>query len=628
MKRPLLARLAVLGAAGLLGLGLVSPAHAAPTPDEELSAGWLADQVPASGIVDNRYGAGEDDVYDDHGLSADILVALSTLDAEPQARTALADGLTASVEAYTTGAAFGDRPDSRYAGSVGKLAVALQLAGRDVRDVQGQDLIAILEDVIPTEGANAGRAIDRSDFGDYANAIKQSWVVRALAVAGADLVDETTDYLTRQQCADGSVIEQITDAGCTAGSGQVDATAFALQAFAVARDHGVGGLQDEIDAATRYLLASQAADGSFLGEGTANTNTTGLAAHALQASGGDRALAGAARAAGWVYDKQVTPRQAGGTPLADEVGAIAYDQAALDTGRSQGIAPVLRDQWRRATAQAVLALPAADVQVDAPRFGATGSTVAVDIARLDAGESFTVEAGDVDRVGTADAAGTATIDVTLPDEEGTITLRVQGTDSGRTGTTVLDVLGPAEFDVVVDPEVVEPGERFTVGFGDSAPADGEPLELFVVPADVLEEVLDEQADDASARAMSAPQTRALSAAAVDRAAAGAVRSEPLLAPEQEGEYAVVVLSEVDDRGGIAGLTVAVDDAPAAGAEGPSGSGSGTVGASSALPAAGADLPSWWLWAGVALLLAGLATVVRRWGSPAALSPAARGGRHL
>ena len=45
-----------------------------------------------------------------------------------------------------------------------------------------------------------------------------------------------------------------------------------------------------------------------------------------------------------------------GGALSDDVGAVAYDQDALDRGAGQGITVPQQDQWRRTTAQAVLAL--------------------------------------------------------------------------------------------------------------------------------------------------------------------------------------------------------------------------------------------------------------------------------
>ena len=46
------------------------------------------------------------------------------------------------------------------------------------------------------------------------------------------------------------------------------------------------------------------------------------------------------------------PRGVGGTPLAGETGAVAYDRPGYRAGKRNGIDDGERDQWRRATAQA------------------------------------------------------------------------------------------------------------------------------------------------------------------------------------------------------------------------------------------------------------------------------------
>lgn len=600
MKRTLLAG----AVAATLGLGLVAPAHAAPTPDEQLSAGWLAGEVQESGLVSTVSGGF---TFDDHGLSVDVLIALLELDAEPETRARMIAALEASVLEY----ARGFDPADLYAGATGKLAAVLQLAGRSTDDVEGEDLIALAESTVSTEGDSAGRGLDDTSYGgEFSNGVGQAWLVRALSVAGSDLADETAAYLAKQQCADGSVLVIMDDAGCTAGTGDVDGTAFALQAWLVARDNGVAGLDDEISAAVANLLAVQATDGSFADEGP-NTNTTGLAANALQKAGRSAA---AARAAGWVFDKQVTNRRAAGSSLTSEIGAIAFDQAALDAGRRNGITPELRDQWRRATAQAVLALPAADVVVQAPRLAATGSIVDVDVSRLGADEEFElVVAGSQVFTGTADATGAGTAPLTLPETEGPVTLTVRGLDGGRTGTATITALAPAEFDVTVTPDVARPGAEIEIGFGDSTPADGEGLDLFVVPVEAVEDALADSGEEPTGpQLLSSDEVDALDRDGLEDAAVETLDVEEgesftIDAPTEEGEYVVFVLSQVsDERGGAAVLDVV--GAGSAGPIAPTGSGSGVGADVTGLPNGGSPVTPWSLWLALAATVLGAALV--------------------
>ena len=83
-------------------------------------------------------------------------------------------------------------------------------------------------------------------------------------------------YLLGQQCDNGAFPETFGAATCT---GSVDATGFAVQALAT-----VGGpaANDAAAAAGTWLVKRQHGDGSFTGNGVRNTNSTALAAQALE----------------------------------------------------------------------------------------------------------------------------------------------------------------------------------------------------------------------------------------------------------------------------------------------------------------------------------------------------------
>ena len=124
--------------------------------------------------------------------------------------------------------------------------------------------------------------------------------------------------------------------------------------------------------AEAWLLDQQHDDGSF-GGGTsteaANSNSTGLAGWALASAATPPRPA---RAAVWVRGLQAADTAPCTTALTGETGAIAYDAAAFETGRTEGITEATADQWRRASAQALPVLRWAPAATGA--YGVTGPT--------------------------------------------------------------------------------------------------------------------------------------------------------------------------------------------------------------------------------------------------------------
>lgn len=439
-----------------LGAALVAPAiatgmlvaapaaQAAPNSYAYSAARWLSDQL-TDGVVHN-----EQYQFDDLGLSLDIFFALKDLDTRPADRSKIIAALAANPSAYVGSG------QNVYAGATGKLASAVQQAnGTSSATVGGIDLIDRAEGRVVTTGPATGRANDAFDpadeyGGDYSNTIGQSWVVRALATADSELADETVGYLLAQQCGDGSFRGTLADAPCTTGNGTIDATAFALQALVVAKAKGQANLQDDIDDAVKWLLTQQSADGSFLNDGGANTNSTGLAAATLKAAGQTGA---AGSAASWIVSHQVTDAAAEDSALANELGAIAFDQTALSAAKGAGITVTTRDQWIRASAQAAVGidaqLPKGSVAVSAPTgFIAAGSTIAVSATGLSANEKFTAEiVGSKAVSGTANGTGVATANITLPGGTADRTVTVTGSRATRTGSTTVKVLGAKKLSI-------------------------------------------------------------------------------------------------------------------------------------------------------------------------------------
>jgi hypothetical protein len=442
--RTLARRLAAVATTTIVagGATLVAPPAQAATNDYAASAAsWLIRQLDGGLVHNDQF-----DV-DDHGLSLDVYFALKSL-GRPDAASSVIRALRSNPGAYIGAGT------ERFAGATGKLATAVQVNRGTPRSFGGVNLIARLQQLVDTTHAGqVGRAVDRSSFGEFSNTIGQAWVVRALVRAESPLADEAVRFLLQQQCTTGffregfeaatSTTSSFTcDAAGTAASPSIDTTALALQALVSARADGVTGLDDDIAQASGWLLTRQAANGSFVGNDTANTNTTGLAAAALAVAG----YRGAAeRAAAYVSRLQVTTSTARRFPrLRPEVGAIAYDPAAFAVGRRAGIPVELRDQWRRATAQAAIGVNAVRIlRVGVPvRFVHAGRSIVVRLAGLQAGERWTLRVGTAVTVqGNASATGTAARRVTLPRGTRTYVVRAAGSVTARTGTARLRVLG-------------------------------------------------------------------------------------------------------------------------------------------------------------------------------------------
>ena len=356
MKR-LLRSAAVVSATALIITTFASGAFAASDPKPVTASGtWLAGEL-TDGLLhypDTGFGA-----YDDYGLSIDAALALAATAQRPGKVTQVSDAIAGELTNYITGEAFGDA-GSTYAGATAKAAVLAATAGEDPTSFGGVNLVARLEATVSSTAPIAGRIVDISDFGDYANVIGQAFASEALHTAASSQAAAVTDFLLEQQCAEGYFRVSFTadttasDQSCDGGNGAADTDATALVVLALqdqATDPDVG---DALDAATTWLAAGQHADGSFTSGDPLtpdkNTNSTGLAGWALGATGDTEA---AGNAAVWVRRHQAADTARCTTALTSERGALAYDGSGLGAGRAAGITEATRDQWRRATAQAL-----------------------------------------------------------------------------------------------------------------------------------------------------------------------------------------------------------------------------------------------------------------------------------
>jgi hypothetical protein len=470
MNSTILRRLsaAVIAPALAAGMIVAAPsAQAAPaSANSDSAARWLAGQL-SDGIVvtggKKRY-----------GQTLDIFFALDGLGVGEAAASSIIEAFKAQQNGYTTGGA--DDPGSRYVGATSKLATAVRAAGQDPTSFGGQNLVGYVDGFVTADGPQKGRASDVSTkYGDNSNTLGQSYAVQVLAAAGNPKAKDATDYLLKQQCANGGfrtfefteavpdpmypipAIDLVCGEGPTADDDElsVDTTSLALQTLLTAKSAGVTGLDDDIADAASWLKSVQAADGSFQDRGTANASSTGYAAAALAAVGENVA---ADSAASWLEGRQVTDTFAQGTPLAAELGAIAPDQETLVQGRTEGITAAERIRWVIATAQGALGLDArlpATFAVSAPGgYLQGGKPATVVVAGLSKGEKFSVQiAGGANVAGRADTSGRGTVVIALPTATGVKTVTATGARGTRTGATSVSVLGARKFPTKVKSSV-------------------------------------------------------------------------------------------------------------------------------------------------------------------------------
>lgn len=350
-------------AAGLL---VAPPATAAPVsaplPDtddtaSQIAADWLAGEL-TGGLMVGKFGP-------DFGLTLDAGFALSAA-GNGAAVTAVSSAFEPRVADYV-----GDGAKESYAGPLAKAATFARTAKENPTSYGGVNLVTRLEErtadaSAPNATPNpvAGRISDKSEFGDFANVIGQSYAVRALSLANSQEAGAARDFLLKQQCPSGyfrlnfdkvAAANQSCAEGVAGSEADPDVTSLAVINLLESRDNSPA-VRDALDKASTWLAGQQRASGAFAGgTGTAvtNTNSTALGGYALGLlKNRDAAL----KAATWVRKLQPVDKRRCRTALTKDTGAVAYRKEAVKTARTSGITAGARDQWRRATAQAVLGL--------------------------------------------------------------------------------------------------------------------------------------------------------------------------------------------------------------------------------------------------------------------------------
>jgi hypothetical protein len=309
------------------------------------AAHWQGSQLKAGRISTSG--------FEDWGLTIDSAFAIAADGTQPRRLDRVTTAIARNY--YSSYAVFqGDIS----AGAMAKSLLAARVLGRHPRHFGGHNVRRlVLRLVAPrSAGFESGRVRDTGKT-DYSNTFSQSYAVLGLARTGG-VPRRVVTYLLKQQCAKGyfRTFETAGKSCDRSSSGSdADATSLAIQALVAARHSGSHLGRTAIHRASRWLIARQHRNGGWGGGSVTravNANSTGLAVQALAAVHHRRGRAHAAR---YVASVQITRARAGRGPARRDIGAVAYNSAALRTALRHGITSSTRDQFRRSTAEAIYA---------------------------------------------------------------------------------------------------------------------------------------------------------------------------------------------------------------------------------------------------------------------------------
>jgi hypothetical protein len=167
-----------LAAAATLVATSVGGAAAQPTTDDptDAAAGWLTTQLTDGDHILVEF---DGDEFPDPGLTADVVYALAAAGVGGDHLEAAAGWLTTQTETY------------QGPGATAKLILALDVAGDDVRDVGGVDLVA---------GLTALENEDGLYEGEWNSTLNQSLALLALARADETPSDDAVALLLDPRC--------------------------------------------------------------------------------------------------------------------------------------------------------------------------------------------------------------------------------------------------------------------------------------------------------------------------------------------------------------------------------------------------------------------------------------------
>jgi len=310
-------------------------------------AAWLAGQLAANGNVLANYG------QTDWGLTEDAVLALAGAKVGGTQIATTANAIYHSGEQYI-GAPSDTAFDWPY---IAKTVLALQVAGLDPTTFPDggttRDLVAEVRSALGADGT----------WTNATDAFKTSLGILALARTAQGVPANAVTAFEAMACSDSSDADYGSFGfGAACSGGDVDTTSMAVQALLAA---GVSTSDPAVANATEWLLDQQANDGSFPSQwAPGNTNSGGLAGEALFAVG---KTSEAQNSASFIQSLQIVCSTAAeenitGADVSASVraanGAIAYDADGWSTAMTDGLDSSNLDQWRRASAQAVLGLGA------------------------------------------------------------------------------------------------------------------------------------------------------------------------------------------------------------------------------------------------------------------------------
>ena len=333
-----------------------------------IAADWITGEL-TNGLMVGSTGP-------DFGLTLDTGLALASVPGHEGGVSTINAAFEPRVNEYV-----GDGKKESYAGPLAKASAFARAAGENPVDYGGTNLVARLEERTadvpadptkePQAAAIAGRIFDKSEFGNYANVVGQSYAVRELTLARSAEGAAARDFLLKQQCASGyfrldfdkaDAPNQSCTEGAAGSEADPDATALAMINLIESHDRSPA-VKAALDRASAWLADRQRNSGAIRSSGQGaqiNTNTTALGGYAL---GLMRDRDASLKAALWVRKNQPVDKYKCRTALTGDTGVVAFRKDRIKGASATGIPAAARDEWRRATAQAILGLqfaPASD----------------------------------------------------------------------------------------------------------------------------------------------------------------------------------------------------------------------------------------------------------------------------
>ncbi|WP_296604366.1 prenyltransferase/squalene oxidase repeat-containing protein [Nocardioides sp.] len=451
-----------------------APAAAATDPaPAAASAAWLAGQVPDSGLFPSDYGP-------QYGLGIDVALGLHAVGGQEATVTRIRDAVEAGVNDYIA-YSYDDKGvthTGESGGSTAKVLVLAQRVGGDEHAFGGVDLVERLDSLV----ADSGRVISTADGApddSYDNTYIQALAAEGLRGTGSTAYAAAVDYLLDQQCPAGFFRGDIPAApgaqSCGAGD-EPDTDSTSQAVLALAGDATAPGVADALARAKTWLLDSQRANGAFGGGPTTeapNTNSTGLAASALATLGATDA---AADAASWIRAHQAANVANCVYYAAADLGAIAYDDAALKAIQSGGaIDAATQGQFLMATAQALPALQWAPAGTGEPHalFAAeyvrAGGFKPVGVIDAAPGEALCAMLGEQSVLGYADTSGEAQLRVRIPATTGKSRVTVANA-AGTINKVTINALGRTRLKLTLKARVA-PGAKQVIKIAGLAPGE-------------------------------------------------------------------------------------------------------------------------------------------------------------